>query len=64
MSIVGRSERSDLRHGTQNEIRLVGGRYPRSDLQYSLFTITDVKKKCLKTLKLNKPAINLFFWNY
>ena len=43
MSIVGRSERSDLRHGTLNEIRHVGGRSARSDLQYSLFTITCVK---------------------
>ena len=44
MSIVGRSERSDLRHGNLNTIGHVGGRYARSDLQYSLFIITDVIK--------------------
>ena len=44
MSIVGRSERSDLRHGNLNIICHVGGRSARSDLQYSLFTITDVTK--------------------
>ena len=33
MSIVGRSERSDLRHGNQNINGHVGGRYARSDLQ-------------------------------
>ena len=50
-SIVGRSEHSDLRHGTLNVIGHVGGRSARSDLQYSLFSITDVKKmpKNLKT---------------
>ena len=44
MSIVGRSERSDLRPSNLNFIGHVGGRYARSDLQYSLFTITDVIK--------------------
>ena len=44
MRIVGRSERSDHRQGNLNIIGPVGGRYPRSDLQYSLFTITDVIK--------------------
>ena len=48
MSIVGRSEGSDLRHGNLNTIGHVGGRYPRSDLQYSLFTITDVTKNTKK----------------
>ena len=33
MSPVGRSERSDLRHATPNEILCVGGRSARSDLQ-------------------------------
>ena len=30
---VGRSERSDLRHGKPNDILCVGGHYARSDLQ-------------------------------
>ena len=34
MSIVGRCKRSDLRHGTLNEIRHVGGRCKRSDLRH------------------------------
>ena len=42
MSIVGRSERSDLRHGNLNVLGHVGGRYARSDLQYSSFIITVV----------------------
>ena len=33
MRAVGRSERSDLRHGKSNDIIRVGGRYARSDLQ-------------------------------
>ena len=32
VSLVGRSERSDLRHGNLNEIRHIGGRYTRSDM--------------------------------
>ena len=44
MSIVGRSEGCDLRHVSLYFIGHVGGRYARSDLQYSLFTITDVIK--------------------
>ena len=44
LSLVGRSERSDLRHGNLSTIRHVGGRSARSDLQDSLFTITDVIK--------------------
>ena len=44
LSLVGRSERSDLRLGNLSTIRHVGGRYTRSDLQDSLFTITDVIK--------------------
>ena len=34
MSIVGRCERSDLRHFRGHLGCHVGGRYPRSDLQY------------------------------
>ena len=40
--LVGRSERSDLRHGNQNVLGHVVCRSTRSDLQYSLITITDV----------------------
>ena len=32
--LVGRSERSDLRHGIPTEIIPVGGRFARSDLQF------------------------------
>ena len=39
MSVVGRSERSDLRHGNLNIIGHVGGRYARSDLQYYVYTV-------------------------
>ena len=35
MRIVGRSERSNLRHGRGHLGYLVVGRYPRSDLQYA-----------------------------
>ena len=44
MSLVGRSEGSDLRPGNLNTIGHVGGRSARSDLQDSLFIITDVIK--------------------
>ena len=43
-----RSERSDLRHDNLIIIRHIGGRYTRSDLQDSLFTITDVIKNAQK----------------
>ena len=33
-SLVGRSERSDLRHGKHNKILCVGGHYIHSDLQF------------------------------
>ena len=41
MSIVCRSEGSDLRHSSLNVIGQVGGRYPRSDIHSLLYTITE-----------------------
>ena len=57
LSIVGRSERSDLRHGNLNIIGHVGGRYARFDLQYSLFTITDVNQDYLDYKSISHKSI-------
>ena len=51
ISNVGRRSLCSLRPGNLNVLGHVGGRYARSDLQDSIFTITDVIKmpKNLKT---------------
>ena len=43
-AFVGWCERSEIRHENLSVIGEVGGRSARSDLRYSLFTITEVIK--------------------